>query len=405
MADDLQIIAPSRRKHMKAMAELFDESFRSEGGSPIVSFARNRYFGNSIFNWDTSRIGLVDGELATHCGLFDYRIRIGSARVKVAGVGGVMTAKKHRRRGLMADTMNSCTDGMYDAGYDMSILYGIGDFYHRFGYVRAWPARVYYVETSHLPTEYALPKSVRFPPGVMRELDTLYNREKTSLTGTAVRATWDRNPIPAEWRGYYWLGDSGKPSGYLVVQARKDVVRHVDSAGDPVGSLRILGRLARVRKLKEVEFPRLHHNSRMARTLRQGNVRVELRYCTSGRAMVRTVNLQSTLAKMAGELSRRLGGSTMNAWRGKLLVGDSRRKAILSINRSSVDVMDAIGVKGRDFKHSIIGDDEIAQLLIGTAAPDETIEAGGIRLRGDARSLAQAMFPAQAPSLDLWDGF
>ncbi len=403
MAKEFRIIAPSRKKHLKAMAELFAETF-SQFGFNGVNFAR-RYFGDPMFDWETSRIGLLGDKLVTHWGVFDCRMRIGSARVRVAGVAGVMTAKRYKLRGLMAKTASDSIQTMMPAGYDLSLLFGLRDFYHRFGYVRAWPARIYHVETSQLPTESPSPKAIRYSPGSMDELDKLYNREKLRMTGTAVRPTWSTNPYPDQWRGYYWQDSSGRPRGYLVAQVTDEAVRHIDSAGDPAQSLRILGRLARRAGIKEVEFPRLHHRSAMARTLRAGNCRLEMHYCKSEGAMVRTVNFQSTLRKLAGELSRRLGESPMDTWRGKLLMGDSRQEAILSINRSSVGVMDAAGAKRRDFKHSIIGGEEIAQLLIGTSEPNETIQTGGIRTRGGACKLAKVLFPAQEPSLDCWDGF
>jgi hypothetical protein len=87
-------------------------------------------------------------------------------------------------------------------------------------------------------------------------------------------------------------------------------------------------------------------------------------------------------------------------WRGRLLIADAREKAMLAIDRSHVRTLPPEATK-----HAIRGSDQIAQLLIGTDEPDEVVEAGGIRLTGDARKLIQVLFPNQHPQLGVWDSF
>ena len=55
--------------------------------------------------------------------------------------------------------------------------------------------------------------------------------------------------------------------------------------------------------------------------------------------------------------------------------------------------------------HAIRGGEEIAQLLIGADEPEETVEAGHIRLTGDARDLAGVLFPNEYPFISWWDSF
>ena len=56
-------------------------------------------------------------------------------------------------------------------------------------------------------------------------------------------------------------------------------------------------------------------------------------------------------------------------------------------------------------RHAIRGGEEIVQLLIGTDEPGETIESAGIRLTGDAKMLAQVLFPNRRPGLRPWDRY
>jgi hypothetical protein len=54
---------------------------------------------------------------------------------------------------------------------------------------------------------------------------------------------------------------------------------------------------------------------------------------------------------------------------------------------------------------AIRGDDHVAQLLIGTDDPAETVAAANMRLSGDARALLPILFPAQHPMLRQLDHF
>ncbi|MCK4275421.1 MAG: hypothetical protein KAX78_02840, partial [Phycisphaerae bacterium] len=135
--------------------------------------------------------------------------------------------------------------------------------------------------------------------------------------------------------------------------------------------------------------------------------RCELRYSKSGGAMIRTVNLASSLGKMAGELSRRLAESTIASWRGELLICDAREQVKLLVGRSGIGVgqIGADRSSGAKAHNVIRGGEHIAQLLIGTDEPDEIIEAGRIRLTGDARKLIEVLFGHQHPMLSAPDGF
>ena len=117
--------------------------------------------------------------------------------------------------------------------------------------------------------------------------------------------------------------------------------------------------------------------------------------------MIRTLNLASTLAKIAPELSARLKGSEMCDWRGQLLICDPREKVALKIGRAKVVAAPPAG----RFKHAVRGGEEIAQLLIGTDDPRRVAEAGRMRLTGDTPRLIEVLFPIQHPMLAAPDFF
>ena len=400
---ELAIIAPSKRKHAEAIYDLTGKSFSRERYLRWLETCRKAYIGRSHYDWGASRIGLVGERIVTHWGVWDYQMRIGSARVRVGGIGAVTTHGEFRKRGLMAKTAQISLSAMRQAGYDMSVLFGIKEFYHRVGYVLAWPETSYVVSTSKLPAEPAGVTVRRFALRARPDIDAIYNRANAALTGTAVRPTFLRKHVE-HWQGYLWKDKRGRARGYLIVGERHRKFRHIESGGKPEVVLRVLGRLARRRGAAEVHLSSIHYDSELARWLRSGDCRLEMTFQNSGGPMVRMVNLRSTLAKMAGELSQRLKHSQLASWRGELLIADPRDRVTLEINRSHVRVIDPIR-RGRRPKHVIRGGDEIAQLLIGTNPPAEVVEAGRIRLSGQARSLIGALFPEQHPMLNVWDQF
>jgi hypothetical protein len=195
---------------------------------------------------------------------------------------------------------------------------------------------------------------------------------------------------------------AGKTAGYIMTMTRGQQLMVGDFAGDSAEVLGALGRLARRTNCNTVSFPSLHESSELAKKLRAGDCRIEQQYTRSGRAMIRTVNLRSSLAKISGELGKRLAASTMADWAGELLIEDSRQRVTLRIGDGVITAVDPL--KGR-VKHAIRGGDEIAQLLIGTHPPDEVLGSRGGRTTGDGAALARALFPAQQPMLSAWDHY
>jgi predicted N-acetyltransferase YhbS len=396
----MEIIAPDTHKHGDEIVDLISKVF--SGG--INYFAFRDTWGNRIYHgnydWETSRIGIIDGKIITHWGVWGHEMRIGSSIVRVGGIGVVATDFDFRKKGLMAKTANASIEAMRPAGYDMTILFGIDDFYHKFGYTRAWAETSYIVKTSDLPKEKPILPIHKFPVKQRDDLNELYNHENANFTGTAVKPTYIRNPFLPKTEGYLWKNKQGKPSGYVITWEWDGRIYINEPVGDVEQILRCVGMVVRKREYKEARFVGMHYDSGLCKTLRRRTCRAETSYKKCGEAMIRTLNLESTLRKISGELSNRLKNSCCADWNGVLLISDSREKACLKIVRDKVSVISQI-----ETKHSIRGGDEIAQLLIGTDESEEVIEAGKIKLTGDAKSLMKILFPNQHPNLGAWDRY
>jgi hypothetical protein len=91
--DRLEIVAPDPKRHLEPLLDMYGKVFSDFiNYYDAVRAGRERYIGNSHYHWGVSRVGLVGGRVVTHYGVWDYQMRIGSARVRMGGVGGVATA-------------------------------------------------------------------------------------------------------------------------------------------------------------------------------------------------------------------------------------------------------------------------------------------------------------------------
>jgi len=405
---DFRTRSPDPSVHHGQILDLTAKCFGEHGYWGWIDNCRGGYVDDSHYDWDASIIGVIDDEVVTHVGVWGYRMRIGSAKVRVGGLGAVSTHGRHRKQGRMAKTFEAVIHSIRRCGYDMSILFGIPDFYHRFGYVRAWASRTCTASVDDLPSGQAPGRLISFAPP-REDTDRLYNRSSAGLTGTAVRPTYRSARHGA--KGYRWTNSRGRTAGYVVVAEWRGGLHIIDSAGQPEDVLRAVAVLARRKRVGKVRFSGLHRERPLARQLRRLGCGLDLGYQRSGGAMVRVVNLASTLNKTCGELSRRLANSGMSGWQGRLRIAGPDETATLEIARGQVKLAEAAdrrsagARRGEKTRHTLRGGHEVAQLLIGTEPAAEVMETGKMRATGDAASLAEALFPAQHPMLSGWDEF
>ncbi|MCE5278941.1 MAG: GNAT family N-acetyltransferase [Planctomycetaceae bacterium] len=400
----LTLICPDPTIHADEIYDLTGKVF--SGGNEYYGwqkYCREYYFGNSHFDWSASTIGLMDGHIVTHWGVWNYAMRIGTARVKCGGIGAVATDGRYRSRGLMTFTGNENMAQMRRCGYDLSVLFGKHDFYHRYGYVRSWPGRHWSIGVSELPAEkpHAAPVLLEDPP--RDAFDRLYNRYHAGLTGTAVRPTF-RGPM-LQWghKHFAWpVRGRGAPTldGYIICSFGGQDVNVAEFAGDTEQVLRALRLLADQNGCKKINFMCLHHDSDLCRRIRRVSCNCSTTYTRNGGEMVAMVNLESTMSKLTGELSRRLKHSELAAWRGELLIEDQTGKVLLKIDRGRVGL-----AKPAACRNAIRGGMHVVQLVVGTQDPFETIDAAGIKLTGEANRLLPVLFPDQHPMLSQRDHF
>lgn len=369
--EQLTVIAPRAEEHREALAQMYDRLRASH------------------FDWSTSRIDVLEDDIITRWPVFDLTIHIGSVHAKVAAVDGVETQKTYRQRGLMRKTGQAALQAMQRHGYDLSLLLSIlDDFYdQRFGYISAWPQRSVFLRTQTLPQIEPSDTLHTFTPSHPEDLSALYNDQYAGLTGTAVKPAYRHFKWPGHFEGWYWTDDQGNKVGYLIggnYRGRHDVFEVKDAAGEPEQILRVVGQLVRDGDYEHVEFERLHARSTLSHLLRRLDSREVNTYRRSQHFMIRIVNLYGLFTKLCPELTRRLQASHLAAWVGELGIANGEEQVVLSIDHGDVRVRQ-IDNSSRSLVHAIQGGSEIAQLVVGSAAPEEIIDVWQTAITGEAK--------------------
>ena len=300
-----------------------------------------------------------------------------------------------RKRGYLVRTANASIDAMRERGYDLTLLFGIDDFYDRVGYVRAFSYRQHYIRVSDLPREKPARPLRKFKLVRRADTDALYNRAFAGHTGTAVRPTFMRaGDVRGE--GYGWRDGRGRLAGYVYVQAndRKRRLTCYEAVGDVTQALRSLGALARKHHCTEVEVMNQPRDTPLMREIERGRCEVVTRLNPNGGPMARTLNLSTTLEKIADELHQRKQASPLRGRTGTLVIDDGKEKAALRFTSRGVSVDEptktAPTIKTRG---------HVVQLVLGTDTPEKLVADAKMKTTGDAAEWVAALFPAQDPML------
>ena len=263
-----------------------------------------------------------DGKPVSGLGVVKKKMRIGAATVRMGGVAGVWTHRDHRLKGYASRAMQEGIALMKAEGYPISILFGISDFYHRYGYGVAFPSSGITVETQALPRTRG-PHTIRAMvradiPTVVR----LYNRCNAARSGAVMRATdWQpawRMPGMGEGterrqgRGIVACGRSGRIAGYAVYDAQAGHL-HVSELSGMDGAAfdtlaAALGRRARAAGVKRIRFHLPEDDPFGAFCARYG-CSWHIGHPYNAGSMGRIVDLTALMEKLTPAFARRLNAS------------------------------------------------------------------------------------------------
>ena len=371
----------------------------------------------SARGWDVTL--RIDGQDVSGLAVVDRQIRIGKAHLKMAGIAGVWTAEDHRKKGYASLVMWASIDEMARRRYDVSILFGIEDFYHRYGYAVCCANSVCQVDTEALPRS-----SSGFPVRAARTKDlprivSVYEKTNVDRSVSAVRSR-------------SWQPVHGNRSGWRMPRMSADVERRPgkaivgeDEKGRVVGYVSYDAQhghcmVTEVGATDRSVYPALVHRvRRMASGVGADRVRFclpvddpfgqylgrfgcgwSVHFPENSGSMGRLVSISSTFQKLIPTLDERLGQHRLALPpRGLTFLTDGEAVTLLR-KKSGLVLTDVLS-------KSVVRIDlmPLVQLLCGYRSVDDLMIADEIQVAKALVPVINALFPRSNPYVWWGDRF
>lgn len=347
-----------------------------------------------------SRILVVDGRVASSVRVVDRDFRIGKALFRLGGIADVATHPDFQKRGYCALLFRDVIDFMTRDGFDLSLLFGIPNFYHRFGYATALCPTTLTVPTAHLgglPLVEARP----FQEGDLASLRALLDAD---LLERACAIARDE----ACWRYHVQavrvIEGEGGIAAYFAAETRKEdlLVTEAVAGPDPSACQRLvsaIGLQAKEAGKETVRFIDLPIDHPVARLLCLQGARIEIAYQRHEGGMMRILRLEDTLRKFLPELQQRLSASPLARESARIGVCTDLGSFGLGLERGDVALLPA------GEAHVTLPQWALVQLMTGFASPRDLLLAGTATIAPEALPWMEALFPRRWPTTLPNDGF
>lgn len=322
---------------------------------------------------------VAQGERVSWLSVVDLYMHYGGARIRVGGVAGVYTPREHRRRGYSRATINYALSWMKKRGYQLTALFGVHEYYHRFGYATFMGEHVVTIslrDLSRVRRVEGYGATLHDDPTYRsREIAEIYEECNRHRIASRVRE-------PGVWRGFRkgvsWehepkvlaVEGGGELVGYAALERWPDppelAVAEVGARGDDYTVYRALlaeiYRLALEERKSYVRFY-LPPDHPMTNLLRVYGCRVEAHYPWSGGGMARVLDARRLFETIAPVLEERLGDA-----RGSVEIRLPTERLVLRVEHGTLEVG-----AGEAEGAVELGWGALAQLVLGYRGPREVL--------------------------------
>lgn len=359
-----------------------------------------------------TRIAMRQGQLAGALRLTTDTVRIGEARLKMGGLGWITTAPSHRHHGVARNLIEDALRYMKKNGYHVSMLFGIPNFYHRFGFATALADYAIVVSCAEaVGASHAGFKVRPAKPGDIAAIQKIHSANDVetacSVLRTAARITnqWDR------WsKGLRVITtEQGKVVAYLHARKEHDdfIVAEIGIAEGTSGAVERVCRavlaVAAERAFEE-STGRIHFQAPPAHPFARFLTRfvsTHEKHLTHDRGgMMAFADVGETLESMIPEWENLLASSALRDRRTEVTLVLGNASFRVRANCGAVDVSNApgknrIGLNTADLLH----------LVSGYRHPEDTLDARRRILTPEARMLVREIFPKRDVYVWLFDRF
>ena len=375
-------------------------------------------------------------------------MRIGAAVVRMDGIGGVATPEEHRNRGYSRRVLEAAVDVMRAGDAVLTTLYGIPNYYPKFGYATCGPEYMVLLQgedgpppllpegwafrdfaVSDLPDVMALyeQNTLRATGAIMRRLDAEpspglaalvagnANARKVSErpwetlaqveTGTDNDACRILLDASGDLAGYAWLGRGGwwvqsrerhEPGSFHIGEA---MARDWQAADAMIAAVQLWAREATgANRPVELIFP---PEGLMAQAAAYAGGILVARYSWEGEFMARVLDTARLIRQVQPELSERLRRARVG-FVGTLLIRTEEGESRLGIAPEGVSLDPA--PTGVDLVAEL-PQETLARLALGAFETSDLLARLPNRVPDESVTLLEVLFPRRFPHIHAMDRF
>lgn len=346
--------------------------------------------------WPVWKVALQvgDDDNASRLWIVEKTMRIGNAKVRFGGIAGVGTKEEHRMKGYASVVLEASTKLMQDRGYDMGMLFGIRNFYHRFGYGVVFPISRLFVKTENLlqAKEVLRVRAMKKADGVF--VGKLYNRLNATRTATVIRpAKWSYFEMSPQFKkpgqAIVIEDTTGRIQGYAtwVIRDEQMLVSEIAGTGMVVFETlaKALGKRAKRANVAEVIFDLPADEPFIDFCASYGCER-RIVHPLNSDAMGRIIHLRPLMEKLVPEFENRLARAGVS---GRDVLGLETDIGTVGLHLAKGQVLVDDGGKPNVIMPQLI----LTQLVMGYRNIDDVVGAAGVKITPKALPLLRILFP------------
>jgi len=314
-------------KTMEDLKEIADKMGKVFSRGSYFTFYKTRMDYQTLdpyFKPEHSRIIKENGEIVSHVSIIEKYVRIEKSVVKMAGIGDVYTLPDYRGKNYSRILMDDAIKYMEENDYPISMLYGIPNYYHKFGYIEVVTNYASFIPTKNTKDVMPTLKIRPYKNSDLEKINELYNEEYKRKTGSIKRVTKSWYKIANPQNTIVVVDNSDTPLGYMTMNTPyggytyyPEVVAPNQEIKDTLMAEAV--RMASEQVNPEIEFRIAPDNSFYEYLQNFGPKNTSKKFKEGeGQGMLKIVNTVRLFEEIKGELQERINNSKIFNYSGIL---------------------------------------------------------------------------------------
>jgi predicted acetyltransferase len=344
----------------------------------------------------------VDGQSVSRLSVLDASIWLLGVEVRMGGIASVNTNSEHRMKGYARRVLEDTVRYMTGLGCDVSMLFGINDFYNKFGFIPCLPGHQSSIATrdAERAAEGAGSYTTRLvKPEDLPWIVALYNarnrhrpaalvRNEESFTGFRKGSAYG-----VEADAFVMQNEDGERIGYAAFDNSRTAVNIVEvNAVSPAAHWSLLYEFAKMAVERRCGELLLHMPSDdpFVRFARRYGCNTQIGYRRMGGGMMRILNQEALFRKLQPALQERVASSAL---------AGTPMTVTFETDLATTDLhFNGAPKAGRTGRWRVkLGQDKLMQLVVGYRAADDLLTDRDVTAEGDPQELLGILFGGLSP--------